>query len=114
MLSGNDYLGALKGNQSGLLSEAKANFQPHQQQYTQENKGHGRVERRIQGICHASNEIRDMPYLKTLIRVESYRETIQEETTETRYIISSLKANAGIVLPTSSGLLGSRKQGTLR
>lgn len=75
------------------MSQVKANFQ-NQQQYTQENNGHGRVERRIVSICHASNEIRDWPYLKTLIRVESYRETIQEGTTETRYYISSLAENA--------------------
>ena len=52
------------------------------------------MERRIVSICHASDGIQDWPGLKTLIRVESYRKTIQEETTETRYYISSLKANA--------------------
>ncbi len=75
------------------MLEVKTNFKS-QQQYTQENTGHGRVEKRIVSICHVSDGIRDWPGLKTLIRVESYRETIQEETTETRYYISSLKANA--------------------
>jgi hypothetical protein len=28
--SGNDYIGALKGNQSGLLQDVEANFQPEQ------------------------------------------------------------------------------------
>lgn len=36
---------SLKGNQSGLLSEVKANFLS-EQQYKQINKGHGRVEKR--------------------------------------------------------------------
>lgn len=52
------------------------------------------MERRIVSICRTNHGIRDWPYLKTLIRVESYRETIQEETTETRYYISSLEGNA--------------------
>ncbi len=39
--SGNHYLGALKGNQAGLLREVKQHFQP-QDTYSQVNKGHGR------------------------------------------------------------------------
>jgi len=75
------------------LSQVKASFHS-EQQYTQQNKGHGRVERRIVSICHASNGIHDWPGLKTLIRVESYRETMQEKSTETRYYISSSKGDA--------------------
>lgn len=39
--SGNDYIGALKGNQSGLLSAFERQFQP-EQTFEQINKGHGR------------------------------------------------------------------------
>ncbi len=39
--SGNDYIGALKGNQSGLLSAVERQFQP-EQTVQQINKGHGR------------------------------------------------------------------------
>ncbi|MBD0303333.1 MAG: hypothetical protein ICV85_14525 [Tolypothrix sp. T3-bin4] len=42
--SGNDYLGALKGNQSGLLSAVKANFCA-EQTFEQINKAHGRIEK---------------------------------------------------------------------
>lgn len=43
--SGNDYLGTLKGNQSGLLTAVKANFQA-QQTVKHISKGHGRLEKR--------------------------------------------------------------------
>ena len=49
--SNNDYLGALKGNQSGLLKAVTANFQP--QSTTQHiDKGHGRIEKRTVSISH--------------------------------------------------------------
>jgi hypothetical protein len=41
--SHNHYLGALKGNQSGLLKEVKANFQV-EDTYTELSKGHGRIQ----------------------------------------------------------------------
>lgn len=75
-----------------MLLEVKANFQS-EQQYTQENNGHGRVERRIVSICHTNHGIRDWPGLKTLIRVESHRETTTKKTLETRYYVSSLTEN---------------------
>lgn len=91
--SGNHYIGALKGNQSGLLTFVKANFFS-EQQYEQTNKGHGRVEKRTVSICTIREGIRDWPGLKTLIRVESHRETRNEVSSETRYYISSLSADA--------------------
>jgi hypothetical protein len=46
-----DYLGALKGNQSGLLKSVIANFQP--QATTQHiDKGHNRIEKRTVSISH--------------------------------------------------------------
>ena len=70
--SHNDYIGALKGNQSGLLAAVVANFQP--QATTQQiNKGHGRIEKRTVSISHILDGIPDFPGLQTLIRVQSER-----------------------------------------
>ncbi len=85
--SGNDYLAALKGNQSGLLRAVETNFQP-QQTVQQIDKGHGRIEKRTVSISHQLDSIPDFPGLCTLIRVESerqvHRATIIEVSHETR------------------------------
>lgn len=70
--SDNDYLGALKGNQSGLLTAVQATFQPQETSF-QINKGHGRIEKRTVTISQNLTGIPDFPGLKTLIRVESER-----------------------------------------
>lgn len=90
--SGNDYLGALKGNQSGLLKAVETHFEP--QQIDQKiNKGHGRIEKRTVSITHQLKGIPNFPGLKTLIRVESlrqvYRANTIEVSTETRYYVAS-------------------------
>jgi predicted transposase YbfD/YdcC len=51
--SENDYLGALKGNQSGLLAAVKTHFQPEQHDF-QMSKGHGRLEKRTVSITTSS------------------------------------------------------------
>jgi predicted transposase YbfD/YdcC len=90
--SGNDYLGALKGNQSGLLTAVETQFQA-QQTVQQINKGHGRIEKRTVSISHLLHDIPDFPGLQTLIQVESERQVhrakIIEVSTETRYYIAS-------------------------
>jgi predicted transposase YbfD/YdcC len=90
--SENDYLGALKGNQSGLLTAVEANFQI-QQSIHQMNKGHGRIEKRTLSISQCLEGIPDFPGLCTLIRVESerqvHRSSIIEVSYETRYYIAS-------------------------
>jgi predicted transposase YbfD/YdcC len=90
--SHNDYLGALKGNQSGLYQAVEANFTPEQSEY-QINKGHGRIEKRTISISHNLMGIPFFPGLKTLIRVDSsrsvYRANIIEISRETRYYIAS-------------------------
>lgn len=95
--SGNDYIGALKGNQSGLLAEVEANFIP-EQTYAQINKGHGRIEKRTVSISQKLDGIREWPGLQTLIRVQSERQVQKgrqvQLTTETRYYIASLVATA--------------------
>ncbi len=95
--SGNDYLGALKGNQSGLLAAVEANFQA-QQTVQQVNKGHGRIEKRTVSISAHLDGIPDFPGLRTLIRVESerqvHRASIIEVSQETRYYIASFEDTA--------------------
>ena len=95
--SGNDYLGALKGNQSGLLDAVKTHFQP-QQSTQQINKGHGRIEKRTVSITHLLDGIPDFPGLQTLIRVDSerqvYRANMIEVSTETRYYVASFSETA--------------------
>lgn len=95
--SGNDYLGALKGNQSALFEAVKTHFQP-QQSVQQINKGHGRIEKRTVSITHRLDGIPDFPGLKTLIRVESerqvHRANIIEVSTETRYYVASFVETA--------------------
>ena len=95
--SGNEYLGALKGNQKGLLSEVKEHFKPESTVETLE-KGHGRIEKRTVSLCRDLSNIRQWPGLKTLIRVESQRSEIYDDmivdTQETRYYITSLLEEA--------------------
>lgn len=90
--SGNEYLGALKGNQSGLLQAVKTHFQP-QQCCQQINKGHGRIEKRTVALSHDLEHIPAFPGLQTLIRVESERQVhrgnLIQVSTETRYYIAS-------------------------
>jgi predicted transposase YbfD/YdcC len=85
-------LGALKGNQSGLLKAVEIHFQP-QQTIHQINKGHGRIEKRTVSITHLLSGIADFPGLQSVIRVESERQVHRanriEVSRETRYYIAS-------------------------
>lgn len=74
--SGNDYLGALKGNQSGLLTAVEASFCP-EQTFEQINKGHGRIEKRTVSISQNLETIPEFPGLVTLIQVESERQLLK-------------------------------------
>ena len=95
--SENDYLGALKGNQSGLLRAVKANFQA-EESIKQVNKGPGRIEKRTVSISQNLNGIPTFPGLKTLIRVVSerqvHRANIIEASTEIRYYVASFTETA--------------------
>lgn len=95
--SGNNYIGALKGNQSGLFKDVKKNFLA-ESTYQQINKGHGRVEKRHVSICQNLDGIRPWPGLTTLIQVKSERQVfthnVIEVTNETRYYISSSSETA--------------------
>jgi predicted transposase YbfD/YdcC len=95
--SDNDYLGALKGNQSGLLSAVQANFQA-EETVKQVNKGHGRIEKQTVSISQNLDGIPNFPELKTLIRVISerqvHRATVIEVSIETRYYVASFVESA--------------------
>jgi predicted transposase YbfD/YdcC len=95
--SGNDYLGALKGNQSALLKAVQTHFQS-QETVVQLNKGHGRIEKRTISISHQLDGIPELPGLKTLIRVESHRQVyrawVVEVSSETRYYVASFTDTA--------------------
>jgi predicted transposase YbfD/YdcC len=95
--SGNDYIGALKGNQPGLFKDVKNNFIP-ESTYQQISKGHGRIEKRHVSICQTLDGIRSWPGLTTVIQVKSERQVfthnVIEVTSETRYYISSLRETA--------------------
>jgi predicted transposase YbfD/YdcC len=90
--SQNDYLGAIKRNQSRLLEAVQTHFQA-QQTVQQINKGHGRIEKRTISITHNLDQIPEFPGLQTLIRVQSerqvHRATVIEVFTQTRYYIAS-------------------------
>ncbi|GAB4213219.1 MAG: ISAs1 family transposase [Synechococcales cyanobacterium] len=93
--SENHYLGALKGNQSGLLTAVETHFHP-EQTVSQIHKGHGRIEKRTVSISQSLAGIPEFPGLQTLIRVQSerqvHRATIIEFSTETRYYVASFTA----------------------
>lgn len=94
----NHYLGALKGNQPGLLDEVKAHFQV-QDTYIELSKGHGRIEQHIVSTCRTLKGVRPWAGLCTLIRVSATRTLLKGEyeivgKAETRYYISSLAETA--------------------
>lgn len=96
--SHNHYLGALKGNQSGLLKAVKATFQV-EDTYTEISKGHGRIEERIIDTCQTLQGLCPWAGLCSLVRVTATRTLLKGAyeivgKTETRYYISSLRETA--------------------
>jgi len=102
-----DYVISLKGNQGNLYEDVKdyldwakrEEFKGIEFDWCSSlEKDHGRIEERR---CYVTEEIEwleqkdDWANLKSIIMVEAIREAIgKEETTERRYFISSLEANA--------------------
>ncbi|MCT7983345.1 ISAs1 family transposase [Laspinema sp. A4] len=86
-------MGALKGNQSGLVEAVQANFKAIQT-HESHNVGHGCVEKRRVSISNQLDNIPKFPGLKTVIRVASYcevhRTNIIEPSVEIRFYVSSL------------------------
>ncbi len=91
--SGNHYLAAVKGNQPTLFQAIQQHFIP-EDSFEQINKGHGRIEKRKISISQACLNLRDWLALKTIIKVESERQTKHKTEFSTRYYISDLEATA--------------------
>ena len=85
--SGNHYLAAVKGNQPTLFQAIQQHFIP-EDSFEQINKGHGRIEKRKISISEACLNLRDWLALKTIIKVESERQTKHKTEFSTRYYIS--------------------------
>lgn len=96
-----DYILGVKGNQKGLLEQVEKVFEITSlaSQHEDKNIDHGRYEARK---CSVINDLRhfddykDWPGIKSLIRIESTRESRQTQKIEqqTRYYISSQGADA--------------------
>lgn len=98
-----DYVLALKGNQGLMHEEIQSLFQDETSLkemnfHEQADKGHGRMEIRK---CWATQDLdwwqakKEWPGLQSAVMVESTRTFKDHETTERRFYISSLSANAG-------------------
>jgi len=98
---GADYVLALKGNKGELHADTKALFdrlEAPSDRHKNVTGGHGRVEtRRCQAVDIAERGFVDTEGwlgLRTVCRVEAERWSEGQTTTETRYFISSLRADA--------------------
>ena len=100
---GGDYVLAVKDNQPTLHAEVAGAFASApptaHRQYTTEDKGHGRQERRTVRVLPAAKHLSQraawvgLLTLVMVVRVVTCMAT-GEQTTEVRYFISSLRANA--------------------
>lgn len=98
--AGGDYILAVKGNQQTLLEDVEAvcGYEHPAAEDTDVDKGHGRIEVRQCQSFEPDAIIRtdhgDWPGLKTVVRVRATRSAGGSQTTEERFYISSLPANA--------------------
>jgi predicted transposase YbfD/YdcC len=99
---GGEYFLALKANQSGLLSDVESIFDAKNTYipdiFTENDKGHGRIETRI---CETLNNVEWLKErhpkwinLNSIAKVTSIRRIGDSETQAIRYYISSQKADA--------------------
>ncbi|MBE9000456.1 hypothetical protein IQ274_19995 [Nostoc sp. LEGE 12447] len=72
--SENNYIDALKGNQSGLFKDVKNNFIPEFTCHQISKFWYGRVEKCQVNICQTLDGIRSWPGLNTLIQIKSERQ----------------------------------------
>lgn len=101
---GADYLFALKGNQATLHEQVVDRFnkqKPHSVSVTND-VGHGRVEKRTCSVIENLTfveEAQRWKEMKSIVKIESSRhiKSTGEEQSETRYYISSLKADAELI-----------------
>ena len=107
---GGDYAMAVKENQAHLFQTLEQLFTPEElhwvdyDTYETEERGHGRVEQRT---CWVTTDQAYLDYigadadwagLRSLIMVETVRETAEERTVKRRYFISSLPRDAKLAL----------------
>ena len=93
MNTGNHYLAAVKGNQPKLYQAVQEQF-VNQQTFAKIEKGHGRLEKRIVSITQSNFNFPGWLNVKTIIKVESQRQTRHKLESETRYYISDLSDSA--------------------
>jgi len=103
---GADYVLALKGNQSTLRDDVELYFDEQLERnfvdvafdrHETLEKSHGRIETRIYTVIDDIGWLKkrhDWPGLKSIVMVQSIREFDGKTERETRFYISSLKANA--------------------
>ena len=83
----------MKGNQPKLYQAVQEQF-VNQQTFAKIEKGHGRIEKRIVSITQSNFSFPGWLNVKTLIKVESQRQTRHKLESETRYYISDLSESA--------------------
>ena len=105
-----DFFFSLKGNQSSLHEDVKEYFQDpiHTEKaevFEEYDKGHGRIETRT---SHVERNIdwlverhKNWPSIRTIVRIDSIRETGDKTQAETRYFISSKDLTAQEALTAS-------------
>jgi predicted transposase YbfD/YdcC len=95
---GGDCILQVKGNQPKLYESVQAQFAdyiekyPDAECYTQDDNGHGRVEKRITFQCplNLPDEMKmKWPQLKTLIAVERHRKVGNKTSIDTHFYVSS-------------------------
>ena len=74
----------MKGNQPKLYQAVQEQF-VNQQTFAKIEKGHGRIEKRIVSITQSNFSFPGWLNVKTLIKVESQRQTRHKLESETRY-----------------------------
>ena len=99
---GGDYLLALKGNQGGLFEDVTSYVKQQKkegfrqidcQHWEQTEKGHGRLEKRVYGLCSSVDWLQERhPHwvnLNAIVWVDSLRRVDSKTSRETRYYVTS-------------------------
>lgn len=86
-------MAAVKGNQPKLYQAVKQQFIA-QETCSKVNKGHGRIEKRLVSIMKSQLNLPGWLSVKTIIKIESQRQTRYKSESETRYYISDLIESA--------------------
>jgi predicted transposase YbfD/YdcC len=86
-------LAAVKGNQPKLYQAVQKQFIA-QETCSKVNKGHGRIEKRLVSIMKSQLNLPGWLSVKTIIKIESQRQTRYKSESETRYYISDLIESA--------------------